>query len=54
MKGIIGKVYSLRDAVVGERMNEQKIALLTDTGTITPAEIIAAHDIRVAPLRIAF
>ena len=35
-------------------MNEQKIALLTDTGTNTPASVIAEHDIRIAPLRINF
>lgn len=35
-------------------MNSQKIALLTDTGTNTPASIIEKYDIRVAPLRIAF
>lgn len=35
-------------------MNSQKIALFTDTGTNTPASIIAQHDIRVAPLRIAY
>lgn len=35
-------------------MNSQKIALLTDTGTNTPASILAEHDIRVAPLRINF
>lgn len=35
-------------------MNSQKIALLTDTGTNTPASVIAQHDIRVAPLRIAY
>lgn len=40
--------------MVGEHMNDQKIALFTDTGTNTPADVIAAHDIRVAPLRIAF
>lgn len=35
-------------------MNKQKIALLTDTGTNTPASFIAAHDIRVAPLLITY
>lgn len=35
-------------------MNSQKIALLTDTGTNTPASFIAEHDIRVAPLRISY
>lgn len=35
-------------------MNSQKIALFTDTGTNTPADIIKAYDIRVAPLLITF
>ncbi len=35
-------------------MNKQKIALLTDTGTNTPASFIAEHDIRVAPLLISY
>ena len=35
-------------------MNAQKIALLTDTGTNTPASFIAEHDIRVAPLQITY
>lgn len=35
-------------------MNSQKIALFTDTGTNTPASVIEAHDIRVAPLLITF
>ena len=35
-------------------MNQQRTALLTDTGTNTPAPFISAHDIRVAPLRISF
>lgn len=33
-------------------MNAQKIAILTDSGTNTPADAIARHDIRVVPLRI--
>ena len=35
-------------------MNNQKIALLTDTGTNTPASFIKEHDIRVAPLVITY
>ncbi|EPD78374.1 DegV family protein [Atopobium sp. oral taxon 199] len=35
-------------------MAEKRIAILTDSGTNTPAEFIAAHDIRVAPLRINY
>ena len=35
-------------------MNEQRIAVLTDSGTDTPASFIAEHDIRVAPLRISY
>ena len=35
-------------------MNAQKIAILTDTGTNTPAEAIERYDIRVVPLRISF
>lgn len=35
-------------------MNAQKIAILTDTGTNTPAEIVERYDIRIAPLRISF
>lgn len=40
--------------VVGDSMNSQKIALLTDTGTNTPADFLAKHDIRVVPLRITY
>ena len=43
----IGKVYE-------GNMNAQKIALLTDTGTNTPASFIEEHDIRVAPLLITY
>lgn len=35
-------------------MNDQRIAILTDTGTDTPAPFVQAHDIRVVPLRIIF
>ena len=35
-------------------MNEQRIAVITDSGTDTPADFAAAHDIRVIPLRINY
>ena len=35
-------------------MNQQRIAILTDTGTNTPADFMAAHDIRAVALRINF
>ena len=35
-------------------MNEQRIAIITDSGTDTPADFVAAHDIRVLPLRINY
>ena len=35
-------------------MNEQRIAIITDSGTDTPADFAAAHDIRVLPLRINY
>lgn len=35
-------------------MNDQKIAILTDTGTNTPEEFCLAHDIRVVPLLINY
>lgn len=35
-------------------MNEQRIAIITDTGTDTPADFAAAHDVRVVPLRINY
>lgn len=35
-------------------MNEQRIAVLTDSGTDTPADFVARHDITVVPLRINY
>ena len=35
-------------------MNEQRIAIITDSGTDTPADFVAAHDVRVVPLRINY
>ena len=35
-------------------MNEQRIAVICDTGTDTPADFVRAHDIRVVPLRINY
>lgn len=35
-------------------MNDQRIAVLTDSGTDTPADFAAAHDVRVVPLRINY
>ena len=35
-------------------MNDQRIAVLTDTGSDTPADFVAAHDVRVVPLRINY
>lgn len=35
-------------------MNDQRIAIITDSGTDTPADFIAKHDIRVIPLRINY
>lgn len=35
-------------------MNEQRIAVLTDTGTNVPAAYLSAHDVRAVPLRINF
>ena len=35
-------------------MNEQRIAVVTDSGTDTPADFVAAHDVRVVPLRINY
>lgn len=35
-------------------MNEQRIAVITDSGTDTPTDFAAAHDIRVIPLRINY
>ena len=35
-------------------MNDQRIAVLTDTGSDCPADFAAAHDVRVVPLRINY
>ena len=35
-------------------MNDQRIAVITDTGTDTPADFVAKHDVRVVPLRINY
>lgn len=35
-------------------MNDQRIAVLTDTGSDCPADFLAAHDVRVVPLRINY
>lgn len=35
-------------------MNDQRIAILTDTGTNTPAEFVRDHDVRVVPLLINY
>lgn len=35
-------------------MNEQRIAILTDSGTDTPEEFVSAHDVRVVPLLINY
>jgi DegV family protein with EDD domain len=35
-------------------MNSQRIAILTDSGTNTPREFCAAHDIRIVPLTINY
>lgn len=35
-------------------MNEQRIAVITDTGTNTPKDFAAAHDVRMVPLRINY
>lgn len=35
-------------------MNEQRIAVLTDSGTDTPEEFVSAHDVRVVPLLINY
>ena len=35
-------------------MNDQRIAVITDSGTDTPADFVAAHDVRVIPLRINY
>ena len=35
-------------------MNDQRIAVITDSGTDTPADFVAEHDVRVIPLRINY
>ncbi len=35
-------------------MNDQRIAVITDTGTDTPDDFVAKHDVRVVPLRINY
>lgn len=35
-------------------MNDQRIAILTDTGTDTPADFVVEHDVRVVPLRVSY
>ena len=35
-------------------MNDQRIAILTDSGTDTPADFVRAHDVRVVPLHINY
>ena len=35
-------------------MNDQRIAVITDSGTDTPAAFVAEHDVRVIPLRINY
>lgn len=35
-------------------MNDQRIAVLTDTGSDCPADFLAAHDVRVVPLRVNY
>ena len=35
-------------------MNDQRIAIITDSGTDTPADFVATHDVRVIPLRINY
>ena len=35
-------------------MNDQRIAVITDSGTDTPAELCRDHDVRVVPLRINY
>ena len=35
-------------------MNDQCIAIITDSGTDTPADFVAEHDVRVIPLRINY
>jgi len=35
-------------------MNDQRIAIITDSGTDTPADFCREHDVRVIPLQINF
>ncbi len=35
-------------------MNDQRIAVITDTGTDVPEDFVAKHDVRVVPLRINY
>ena len=35
-------------------MNDQRIAVITDSGTDTPAEFCREHDVRVMPLHINY
>ena len=35
-------------------MNSQRIAILTDSGTNTPADFVREHDVRVVPLLINY
>ena len=35
-------------------MNDQRIAVVTDSGTDTPAAFVRAHDVRVVPLRVNY
>lgn len=39
---------------MGETLNSQRIAVITDTGTDTPAAFAREHDVRIVPLRINF
>lgn len=38
----------------GEVMNDQRIAIITDSGTDVPADFVREHDIRVIPLLISY
>ena len=40
--------------IFGRDMNDQRIAILTDSGTNTPEEFVNEHDIRVVPLLINY
>lgn len=35
-------------------MNDQRIAVITDSGTDTPADFVRQHDVRVVPLQISY